>query len=185
MAASSVVARPTEFNSRFQRNCDSMRLIATHACRSGRRRRCTPELGFHSCSVDTRRVAAGSPRHPSRGSIACGLLAPHHLKQSRVRQPPSRRPRRSGTNRERIRVLARLSACTPRSTCLLGQRRDHRAQQPIDRVGGVEHLGHVGLQHDGHRVLRHPRRKPIRSAPTVVERVFRPQLVRTSLARLS
>jgi len=75
-----------------------MRLIATHACRSGRRRRRTPELGFHSCSVDTRRVAAGSPRHPSRGSIACGYSRPITWNRAAVRQPPSRRPRRSGTN---------------------------------------------------------------------------------------
>jgi hypothetical protein len=31
-----------------------------HACRTGRRRRCTPEIGFRSRPVDARRVAADS-----------------------------------------------------------------------------------------------------------------------------
>jgi hypothetical protein len=34
--------------------------MAMHACRTGRRRRCTPEIGFRSRPVDARRVAADS-----------------------------------------------------------------------------------------------------------------------------
>jgi len=63
--------------------------MAMHACRTGRRRRCTPEIGFCSRPVDARRVAANSLLHPSRGSNCLWWLA---ATRTRGRNSP-RKPR--------------------------------------------------------------------------------------------